>query len=460
MAKFSLKKSLAASRADESGMQWYERATYTEVKEYMNNSIERTKGYHSKIKENFVEMGYWLKYAQENKMYEQDGYKTIWEFAQTTYNMSKSTALRLMQMNTEFSVNGNTPVLDERYKDYSKSQLQEILYLTSEQREDVSPEMTVTEIREVKNKNQPDDGMIRAFAYETLRGKIEKKNYADAKSLKDYLLNRFGKSHSGLHSNELNYSSDPKGIIFNPLSETPIDKITWSALAKRIIELYENDPLTLELPEVMDGQMEIVDVNMEVREYNSRQDSLSESKEEPQCEEFMLGMEKVVKVQGEILEPDKLEEEQNLKPYQRGCITGASPYGVCSCCGAEGVECCAACKKDCNVRCGWYQNKDTEPDERVEQAGNTEQLDNTDVDFEPFDEEVLPILSYTRGNLTDSIPFMNERDLFIFGDGHKYAALTMKLQRYIAEQINVLDLNKYRIEIRAVKINNPIQDIK
>lgn len=416
MAKFSLKKSLAASRADESGMQWYERATYTEVKEYMNNSIERTKGYHLKIKENFVEMGYWLKYTQENKMYEQDGYKTIWEFAQTTYNMSKSTALRLMQMNTEFSVNGNTPVLDERYKDYSKSQLQEMLYLTSEQREDVSPDMTVTEIREVKNKNQPDDGMIRAFAYEMLRGKIEKKDYADVKSLKDYLLNRFGKSHSGHCSKELDYSSDPKGIIFDHLSATPNDKMTWSALAKRIIELYENDPLTLELPEILDGQMEIVDVNMEVREYNSSQDALSESKEEPQCEEVMLDMEKVVKVQGEILEPDKPEEEQNLKPYQRGCIVGVSS------------------------------------DERVEPVEDKKQLDNTDMDFEPFDEEVLPILSYTRGNLTDSIPFMNERDLFILGDGHKCAALTMKLQRYIAEQINVLDLDKYRVEIRAVKI--------
>lgn len=325
MAKFSLKNSLVASRVDENGLQWYECATYTEVKEYMSSNIERTKGYCLKIQENFVEMGYWLKYTQENKMYEQDGFKSIWEFAQTNYNMSKSAALRLMQMNTEFSIDGNTPIIDERYKDYSKSQLQELLYLTAEQRQDITPAMTVSEIREVKKKNQPDDGMIRAFAQKMLRGRIKKQDYADVKSLKDYLYNNFGKLHDGVCSNELDYSSDPEGIIFNHLSSTPNDKMTWSMLAKRILELYKIDPLTLELPEseVLDGQ---------------------------------------------------------------------------------------------------------------------------------FAEEVLPILSYTRGNVTDSIPFMNEQDMFIFDNGHKYAALTMKLQKYIAEQINVLDLDKYRVEIRAVKI--------
>ena len=40
MAKFSLKKSLAASKPDENGMQWYECATYTEVKEYIKTNAD------------------------------------------------------------------------------------------------------------------------------------------------------------------------------------------------------------------------------------------------------------------------------------------------------------------------------------------------------------------------------------------------------------------------------------
>lgn len=36
-------------------------------------------------------------------------------------------------------------------------------------------------------------------------------------------------------------------------------------------------------------------------------------------------------------------------------ITGKSSYGLCSCCGSNGVVCCAACleKDDCNSCCGW-----------------------------------------------------------------------------------------------------------
>lgn len=35
------------------------------------------------------------------------------------------------------------------------------------------------------------------------------------------------------------------------------------------------------------------------------------------------------------------------------CITGWSRYGVCSCCGNGGVQCCNQCKESCNSRCGW-----------------------------------------------------------------------------------------------------------
>ena len=35
------------------------------------------------------------------------------------------------------------------------------------------------------------------------------------------------------------------------------------------------------------------------------------------------------------------------------CITGLSKYGVCSCCGYEGVQCCSQCGESCNSRCGW-----------------------------------------------------------------------------------------------------------
>jgi hypothetical protein len=42
-----------------------------------------------------------------------------------------------------------------------------------------------------------------------------------------------------------------------------------------------------------------------------------------------------------------------------GCITGMNPYGHCGsaqCC-PEPYDCCGACPLDCNIRCGWIEDK-------------------------------------------------------------------------------------------------------
>lgn len=51
----------------------------------------------------------------------------------------------------------------------------------------------------------------------------------------------------------------------------------------------------------------------------------------------------------------------NIKRNESGmpvCITGQNPNGICSCCHAEGIKCCAACPEDCNIRCGWIDKKE------------------------------------------------------------------------------------------------------
>ena len=87
-------------------------------------------------------------------MYKEDGYRDIWEFAFDTYGISRSTASRYIAINDRFSEHGNSPVLAAAYQDYSKSKLQEMLYLTDEQIENVTPEMTVKEIREGRETEQ------------------------------------------------------------------------------------------------------------------------------------------------------------------------------------------------------------------------------------------------------------------------------------------------------------------
>ena len=40
------------------------------------------------------------------------------------------------------------------------------------------------------------------------------------------------------------------------------------------------------------------------------------------------------------------------------CITGKNPYGLCSCCHYDGIQCCISCsdKNDCNIVCGYIDN--------------------------------------------------------------------------------------------------------
>lgn len=103
----------------------------------------------------FITIGYYLKLIRDNEMYHQDGFRDIWEFAQNTYGISKSTCSRWMAMNDKFSQGGNSPYLKEEYQDFGKSQLQEMLYLTDEQMEQARPDMTAKEIREIRKPEAP-----------------------------------------------------------------------------------------------------------------------------------------------------------------------------------------------------------------------------------------------------------------------------------------------------------------
>lgn len=128
-------------------MEWYEMIDYDQAKNFIATSIKD-------IARSFVKIGYYLKYIKEKELYKEDGYQDIWEFAFDTYGISRSTASRYIAINDRFSEHGNSPVLAAVYQDYSKSKLQEMLYLTDEQIENVTPEMTVKEIREIRETEQ------------------------------------------------------------------------------------------------------------------------------------------------------------------------------------------------------------------------------------------------------------------------------------------------------------------
>lgn len=125
------------------GNKWYMSVTYDEAKKIMDANFHQ-------MSMNFIAIGFYLKHVRNNEMYLEDGYKSIWDFAKDRYGLSRSAAKRWMEMNDMYSQDGNSPVLADQYKNFSKSQLQEMLYLTDEQAAEVTEDMTVKQIRELR----------------------------------------------------------------------------------------------------------------------------------------------------------------------------------------------------------------------------------------------------------------------------------------------------------------------
>ena len=97
-----------------------------------------------------IAVGHYLKVIRDKELYREAGYENVWDYAADTFGFSKSTPSRYMARNDKFSVGGNSPVLAEEFREYSKAQLQEMLSLDAEQMSAVTPDMTVREIRELR----------------------------------------------------------------------------------------------------------------------------------------------------------------------------------------------------------------------------------------------------------------------------------------------------------------------
>lgn len=108
--------------------------------------------------ENFVVIGYRLKQIRDSRMFEKE-YPSLNDFAYHEYGLSKSVVSRFIKINNRFSKDGNSMELKEEYRGYEYSKLQEMLSLTEEEEEQVTPDMTVKEIRQIKeNRNQEKKG--------------------------------------------------------------------------------------------------------------------------------------------------------------------------------------------------------------------------------------------------------------------------------------------------------------
>lgn len=107
-----------------------------------------------KIKQSFVRIGWYLKHIKDRELYTVDGYANIYDFADDKFHISQSNVSRFMKLCERFSVNHDSPQLDEKYERFAYSQLSEMLPMKPEDQEKVTPDMTVKQIRELKREGK------------------------------------------------------------------------------------------------------------------------------------------------------------------------------------------------------------------------------------------------------------------------------------------------------------------
>ena len=107
----------------------------------------------------YITVGYYLKKIRDTEGYKQDGYDSLTDFAKAEYGLSESTVSRFIAINTKFSIDGNTPLLIEDFKNFGSSKLSEMLTLSDDDVKLIKENTTVATIREIKqfNKQEPEE---------------------------------------------------------------------------------------------------------------------------------------------------------------------------------------------------------------------------------------------------------------------------------------------------------------
>lgn len=124
-----------------------------------------------------ISIGFHLKAVRDRELFREMGYDSLWDYAADQFGLSMSSASRYIAINDQFSVGGNTPQLQPEYRNFSKSQLQEMLNMSPEQIGQVKEDMTVKEIRKLKKPEtvEPEEEKLE----ENIPGQMEIKDFPE-----------------------------------------------------------------------------------------------------------------------------------------------------------------------------------------------------------------------------------------------------------------------------------------
>lgn len=204
------------------------------------------------VQESFVRIGYTLRKIEEQKLYKNDGYETVTEFAKAEYGLSASTISRFMSINRKFSIDGYSDRLRPEYAQMGSSKLSEMLSLPDADLEMVRPEMPKADIRELKHFNKEEPVPEAADSLEKLVWKFFEANGAIAKELEQSEAYTDGEAEKMVEIvNPAGVKTFRAGLYYMAMYENDIQvkqfgqqpqKMSWAeffAITKKIFESAE-----------------------------------------------------------------------------------------------------------------------------------------------------------------------------------------------------------------------------
>ncbi len=275
------------------------------------------------LAESFVAIGYRLKQIRDTEAYRQDGYNTIYEFAEKELGLTKSPTSRFMAINDKYSIGGNSLELREEFIGLGKSRLSEMLTMDPEDYVLITNQTSIKDIREIKRMEKAaEDNEVLTKFQEVLRKEYaspdrrkELIEIANAKCIDDIKAAVIPEGYRLMKKGVLVIKFEDEKITVRTMGVSGVQELTWSEILSEYDQAFDlgaADPWKATYGEI---EEEVKPKKVE-KKPESKKPTKAESKPvaTSQQEEQVVGQTSIEKDFPEYLPEDlKVEIEQTNK---------------------------------------------------------------------------------------------------------------------------------------------------